>query len=173
MRKKIIASILASLFLIGCDGSTSVSLADELGGVSTLKDNIGELSNDKRKSLKELLKDGSFKTISLDIKKLSYYSTSQERVYKADITFSNNQVKVLANCKIIEARYRVSNEQLEFFNISTPKPAIDYPTCEESHRAEDAVSAFMSYSDYTLIKGKSNKIELQATDVDTKVTLKN
>ncbi len=130
---------------------------------------MGSLTFNEDQSLKDILKNQNFSTIVMDLDKFLNGEESTPNAYEIDMAFSTSRVEVVADCQIVQAKYKVSGDELSFSKVSI-RPATELPTCKESERADDAVYNFFQNS-YTLKSINNASITLHSDDVDSDVTL--
>ena len=148
----------------GCDNSVAIN-----GGTlsSSSGNDIGSLSGDE--DLNEILRAGSFKSISIDLDAYRYDQPNKNRVYKIDMTFGKNLVSGIADCNRFEARYKAKDGELTFSKVHIA-PATDLVSCEEFPDAAEAVNAFLSDS-YTLSGAGEKKVALDSENHTSSVIL--
>ena len=171
MIKKSIGALLliALLFMGGCS-SSSVEGGEGVQGPSSGEDRgVGSLSGSE--DIDTYLEGDTWETIEIDLDLYLYATKSTKKSYKMQMDFVNNKVTVLADCYNITASYRIKDDEISFSRVSSPKPAIDNPTCREFKGAENAVSAFFT-SDYFVSKKTNKELTFEALDIEATVTLK-
>ncbi len=110
-------------------------------------------------------------TIEIDL--MHYLRGTKDRIkpYTIKMTFEGKEVLAEADCYTITARYKLRDDELSFSKVSSPK-SVDRASCRGYRDADEAVLAFFT-SDYTILKSSNPKaVVLEATDLDTSVTLK-
>ena len=163
--------LLSVLLFSACSSSTSNNDNEESSkGPSTNSgQTLGSMSGSE--DINAYLKKSSWKSVTLDLDKYLYDTKGTSKTYKMQMEFTDGKVTVLADCNYITARYKVRDDELTFSRISSPKPALDAPTCQGYKDADNAVLAFFS-ADYTVSPRTQNELSLQAIDIETSVTLK-
>jgi len=148
----------------GCDNSVAIN-----GGTlsSSSGNDIGSLSGDE--DLKSLLKEKSFKAISIDLDTYRYDKPYKKKEYKIDMTFGKNLVSGIADCNRFEARYKAKDGELTFSKVHIA-PANDLVSCEEFPDAVEAINAFLSDS-YTLSGVNGKKVTLDSENHETSIEL--
>ena len=156
--------LIVLLFIQGCDNSVDIN-----GGTlsSSSGNDIRSLSEDE--DLKSLLKEKSFKAISIDLDTYRYDKPYKKKEYKIDMTFGKNRVTGVADCNRFEANYKVSNDELTFSRVHIA-PANDLYSCQEFEDADEAVNAFFSDS-YTLSGVNGKKVTLDSENHETSIDL--
>jgi heat shock protein HslJ len=164
MKKRSIFSLMVttSLFFGGC-GTT----VDDAVMGSGDRD-MGSLSGEEV-SLKEVLKNSSWKSIEMDLDKFLYDTDVAKREYEVEMNFTDKKVYAEANCQEIEASYKISDDTLTFSKISM-RPSTK-ATCKESDRADSAVYSFLNHS-YTMLPSSRYTLKLTADDIESEVRLK-
>ena len=166
-RVTIALSMMALLLMSGC--SSSAEGMEDAKGPSTGGDRtVGSLNNGETSIS---LEGKSYKSIEIDLMKYLRGTDDRKRSYKIEMTFEEKEVLVEADCYDITARYKLKDDELSFSKISSPT-TVNRATCSGFKDADNAVLAFFS-SDYTVTKTTEKSIDLEATDVDTSVTLSN
>ncbi len=156
------------LLLSGC-GSNSIDNGEATKGPSSGgSKTIGSLSGSE--DIAAYLEKRKWTGISIDLNKYLYDTASRAKTYTIEMRFVKGKVDVLADCSIITARYRIKDDEITFSRISSPKPAIDNPSCREFKDADNAISAFFS-SGYVVNAKTADEAMLEATDIETSVTL--
>jgi hypothetical protein len=172
MIKQVTTSLLLAtvLFLSGCNsGSNSATTENGAGPSSAAAQTIGSMSGGE--DISAYLEDDTWSNIELDLDTYLYDIEGEKKVYNLEMTFAEGKVTVLADCSYITARYKIKEDELSFSKVSSPKPALDLPTCTEFKDADDAVIALFS-SDYKVKPYTRDEVILEATDIETSVTLK-
>ena len=159
----------ALTFLGGCSSSVDTKSQSTNGPSSNSGGTLGSMSGSE--DIKAYLEESGWKSVSLDLDKYLYDMKGSTKSYTMQMDFKDGKVTALADCNIITARYKVKDDEVSFSRVSSPKPALDIPTCKEFKDADKAVSAFFS-SDYSVTPRTQNELSLTALDVDTSVTLK-
>lgn len=170
IRKITRALLFATLLFMGGCSSSSVEIGEDVQGPSSGDDRIvGSLGGSE--DIATYLEKSGWETIEIDLDQYLYATKSTQKSYKMQMDFESNKVTVLADCYIITASYRVKDEEISFSRVSSPKPAIDNPTCREFKDAENAVSAFFT-SDYVVTANTEKEVTFEALDIEATVTLK-
>ncbi len=168
MKMRFTMSLFVSTLVLfsGC-GSSSVRDGAKMSSGDDR--DMGSLTIDDNLSLKKLLKGRTFRALDMDLDKFVNDEKGNVKLYEVDMTFHNNSVEALADCQIVKAKYRVSNDELSFSKISM-RPATELPSCKESEDADEAVYNFFRNS-YTLKNSSESSIKLYSEDVESEVTL--
>ncbi len=169
IKKGTVGLLLTALFLMGgCSGSSVDSGENVQGPSSEDSKAVGSLSGSE--DITTYLESSEWETIEIDLDQYLYGTTGTEKSYKMQMNFESAKVTALADCYIISASYRIKDDEILFSRVSSPKPAIDNPTCSEFKDAENAVSAFFS-SDYIVTGSTSKMLIFEALDIEATVTL--
>ncbi len=156
------------LCMSGCSSSSTESIDGAKGpssgedrGVGSLSEGEGSVSIEGKK----------WTSIEMDLEKYLRGTNDRKKSYEIEMNFEGNTVLVEADCYNISARYKLKDAELSFSRVSSPT-TVDRATCSGFKDADNAVLAFLS-SDYTISPDSTQKvIILEATDLDTSVTLK-
>lgn len=152
----------------GCSSSSDTNNGDVQGPSSADSKTFDSLS--EITDMAAHLEESSWSSIEIDLDRYFYGTKGSDKVYKIQMDFSDGKVTALADCYLISASYRIKDDEISFSRISSPKPAIDNPTCKSFEDADDAVSAFFS-SDYFMTASSSKTVTFEALDVEATVTL--
>ena len=160
----------ASLWMLSGCGAPSNSINDGSKGPSNGSSGLGSMSEDMDMDVGEYLKEKSWKGISLDLDKFLYDRKGSTKRYEIEMSFGDKRVDVLADCYYVSANYRLKEDEITFSRVSSPRPAIDLPSCKEFIDAENAVSNFFEYG-YTVTVNKQNEVKFESTDIEASVVL--
>jgi len=172
MLKKITVTLLSATILLmsGC-GSTGDSIPTSTVGPSSGSgdsNGLGGLSGNE--DIAAFLEESAWTSITMDLDKFLFDTTGKTSDYDIQMTFKDGVVTALADCNIVTASYKINDNEMTFYRVSAPKPAIDYPTCQEFQDAENAVSSFFS-SDYFVSANKQTEVSLESMEIDASVVL--
>jgi heat shock protein HslJ len=171
MIKEVISVLLliTTLFFSGCNSGANTTATDSSAGPSSgSEQSIGSMSGGE--DISAYLEDDRWTSITLDLDKYLYDTQGSTRAYSVEMDFKEGKVTVLADCNHITASYKIKEDRISFSRVSSPKPAIDLPTCTEFKDADNAVVALFS-SEYVVKPRTLDELVLEATDIETSVTL--
>ena len=167
----------AALVLIGFGGCDSTISDDgavsvKAGSTKSESETLGTLSLD-REAITKLLTFSPWHSIRADIG--AFYENQNYpqrlRTYTVDIRFGKSEVTAYADCKKITARYKVDGKKLIFSHVSTPAPAVELASCEESVFADEAVLALFENS-FNVTSIDTHRAKLYNEDFDTTIELR-
>ena len=175
--REIISGVVAVMLVLGFGGCESTISDDgavsiKAGGTKDETQTLGTLSLDQE-GIEKLLKLSVWHKIRTDIR--AFYENrnypEQAHDYSVDLRFGTKEVTAYADCKKITARYKVEGKKLTFWHVSTPAPAVDLATCEESEFADEAVLALFENS-FSVTSIDTHRAKLYNEDFDTTIELR-